>query len=124
MLHLQVCCLKSCWSHHLQVNIANQEYAKYVENHVPGYLWKVKISDDILLVTQLCVLSDIANIMTESSYSLHKCGRNLECRCLCKGLPEMLTDYYIHLYTHHHELMLSVGSHGSSSLLFVMKLMD
>jgi hypothetical protein len=60
--------------------------------------------------------------MTESSYSLHKCG--IGCRCLYKGLPEMLTDYYIHLYTHHHELMFSVGSHGSSSLLFVMKLMD
>jgi hypothetical protein len=46
MLHLQVCCLKSCWSHHLQVNIANQEYAKYVENHVPGYLWKAFVTQD------------------------------------------------------------------------------
>jgi hypothetical protein len=46
MLHLQVRCLKSCWSHHLQVNIANQEHAKYVENHVPGYLWKAFVTQD------------------------------------------------------------------------------
>jgi len=30
----------------LEVNIANQEYAKYVENHVPGYLWKAFVTQD------------------------------------------------------------------------------
>lgn len=25
----------------MQVNIATREHAKYVENHVPNYIWKV-----------------------------------------------------------------------------------
>ncbi len=41
------------------------------------------------------------------------------------GLPKFITNliYYMLIYTHCWELMNSVGSHGSSSLLFVMKVM-
>jgi hypothetical protein len=39
------------------------------------------------------------------------------------GLPSFWEDYYMLIYTHCWELMNSVGSHGSSSLPFVMKVM-
>jgi hypothetical protein len=39
----------------------------------------------------------------------------------CDGLPKFWADYYIPIYTHLQELMKLVGSHGSSSLLFLMK---
>jgi uncharacterized membrane protein YkvI len=37
--------------------------------------------------------------------------------------PSFWEDYYMLIYTHCWELMNLVGSHGSSSLLFVMKVM-
>jgi hypothetical protein len=37
--------------------------------------------------------------------------------------PSFCEDYYLLVYTHCWELMNLVGSHGSSSLLFVMKVM-
>jgi hypothetical protein len=37
--------------------------------------------------------------------------------------PSFWEDYYMLIYTHCWELMNPVGSHGSSSLLFVMKVM-
>jgi hypothetical protein len=37
--------------------------------------------------------------------------------------PSFWEAYYMLIYTHCWELMNSVGSHGSSSLLFVMKVM-
>jgi len=37
--------------------------------------------------------------------------------------PSFWADYYMLIYTHCWELMNSVGSHGSSSLPFVMKVM-
>jgi hypothetical protein len=37
--------------------------------------------------------------------------------------PSFWEDYYMLIYTHCWELMNSMGSHGSSSLLFVMKVM-
>jgi hypothetical protein len=37
--------------------------------------------------------------------------------------PSFWEDYYMLIYTHCWELMNSVGSHGSLSLLFVMKVM-
>jgi uncharacterized membrane protein YkvI len=37
--------------------------------------------------------------------------------------PSFWEDYYMFIYTHCWELMNSVGSHGSSSLPFVMKVM-
>jgi hypothetical protein len=46
-------------------------------------------------------------------------GRRL-CIMVC---PSFWEDYYMFIYTHCLELMNSVGSHGSSSLLFVMKVM-
>ncbi len=42
---------------------------------------------------------------------------------MSNGLPKFLEDYYMPIYTHCWELMNSVVSHGSSSLLFVMKVM-
>jgi hypothetical protein len=40
------------------------------------------------------------------------------------GCPSFWEDYYTFIYTHCWELMNSVGSHGSLSLPFVMKVMD
>jgi hypothetical protein len=37
--------------------------------------------------------------------------------------PSFWEDYYMLIYTHCWELMNSMGSHGSLSLLFVMKVM-
>jgi hypothetical protein len=37
--------------------------------------------------------------------------------------PSFWEDYYMLIYTHYWELMNSVGSHGSLSLPFVMKVM-
>jgi hypothetical protein len=37
--------------------------------------------------------------------------------------PSFWENYYMFIYTHYWELMNSVGSHGSSSLPFVMKVM-
>ncbi len=39
------------------------------------------------------------------------------------GLLSVLGGFYILTYTHHQELMKSVGCQGRSSLLFVMKVM-
>jgi hypothetical protein len=39
---------------------------------------------------------------------------------LYDGLPRFRADYYILIYTLSWELMKSVGSHGSLSLLFVI----
>jgi hypothetical protein len=38
--------------------------------------------------------------------------------------PSFWEDYYMLIYTHCWELMNSVGGHGSSSLLFMMKVSD
>jgi hypothetical protein len=47
----------------------------------------------------------------------------LRTQIVYNGLPKFWEDYYMLIYTHCWELMNSVGSHGSSSLLFVMKVM-
>jgi hypothetical protein len=36
--------------------------------------------------------------------------------------PKIWTDYYMLIYTQHQEEMKTVGSHGSLSLLFMMKM--
>ncbi len=78
----------------------------------------------ILLWSFLCNLIDVfvlANIMTKSSCCF--CERNSGHRYLYTGLPEIWVDCHILIYTHCPELMKSVRSHGSLSLLFVMKVM-
>jgi hypothetical protein len=47
----------------------------------------------------------------------------LRMQILCNGLPETWADSSILIYIHYLELMKSVGSHGSLSLLFMMKVM-
>jgi hypothetical protein len=47
----------------------------------------------------------------------------LRTQIVYNGLPKFWEDYYMLIYTHCWELMNSVGSHGSLSLLFVMKVM-
>lgn len=44
----------------MQINIADREHAKYVENHVPSYIWKVKLfiwlqwlHEEVLLIGHL-----------------------------------------------------------------------
>jgi hypothetical protein len=65
----------------------------------------------------------LANITSESSHCFQKGNRNSGCRlCIMVG-PSFWEDYYMLIYTHCWELMNSVGSHGSSSLPFVMKVM-
>jgi hypothetical protein len=49
--------------------------------------------------------------------------QKLRTQIVYNGLPSFWEDYYMLIYTHCWELMNSVGSHGSSSLPFVMKVM-
>ncbi len=65
----------------------------------------------------------LANITSESSHCFRKGNRNSGHRLCIMGCPSFWEDYYMLIYTHCWELMNSVGSHGSSSLLFVMKVM-
>jgi len=72
------------------------------------------ISINLSIVHLICYVSWVlANIMTESSCCFRKCGGNLG--------PRFWADYHILIYIHCWEWMQSLGSHGSSSLLFVMK---
>jgi hypothetical protein len=51
--------------------------------------------------------------------------QKLKMQIFYKGLLESWADYYILIYTHHQELMKSVGSHGSLPLQFmVIKVMS
>ncbi len=65
----------------------------------------------------------VANITSESSHCFRKGNRNSGRRLCIMVCPSFWGDYYILIYTHCWELMNSVGSHGSSSLPFVMKVM-
>ncbi len=76
-----------------------------------GYYWFFYVS---------CVL---ANIMPESSCWFQKWDRDSGCRFCITVCPKTWVDHYILIYTNHGRLMKSLGSHGSSSLLFVMKVM-
>jgi hypothetical protein len=62
------------------------------------------------------VQSDIMNV---SSCGFQTCDRNSGCR-YCVSLFAKIFEQIIRtlIHTHHQELMKSVGSHGSSSLLF------
>jgi hypothetical protein len=62
----------------------------------------------------------LANSMTESSSCFWKCNR-ISGQILYNGLLKLWTDCYIHICTHHWELMM--GGHGSSSLLFMTTVM-
>jgi hypothetical protein len=65
----------------------------------------------------------LANITSKSSHYFRKGNRNSG-RTLCIMVcPSLWEDYYMLIYTHCWELMNSVGSHGSLSLPFVMKVM-
>ncbi len=59
--------------------------------------------------------------MSESSHCFQKGNRNSGRRLCIMVCPSFWEDYYMLIYTHCWELMNSVGSHGSLSLLFVMK---
>jgi hypothetical protein len=50
--------------------------------------------------------------MTEPSLCFQRCDR-LRTHILYDDLPRFRADYYILIYTHCHELMKAVGSHGS-----------
>ncbi len=65
----------------------------------------------------------LANIMSESSHCFQKGNRNSGGRLCIMVCPSFWEDYYMLIYTHCWELMNSVGSHGSLSLPFVMKVM-
>ncbi len=53
----------------------------------------------------------------------NKGNRNSRRRLRVMVFPSFWEDYYMFIYTHFWELMISMGSHGSLSLLFVMKVM-
>ncbi len=65
----------------------------------------------------------LANITSESSHCFRKGNRNSGRRLCIMVCPSSWEDYYMLIYTHCWELMNSVGSHGSLSLPFVMKVM-
>ncbi len=65
----------------------------------------------------------LANITSESSHCFRKCNRNSGRRLCIMVCPSFSVDFYMLFYTHCWELMNSVGSHGSLSLPFVMKVM-
>jgi len=65
----------------------------------------------------------LANITSESSHCFWKSNRNSGRRLCIMVCPSFWEDYYMLIYTHCWELMNSVGSHGSLSLPFVMKVM-
>ncbi len=65
----------------------------------------------------------LANITSESSHCFQKGNRNSGRRLCIVVCPSFWEDYYMLIYTHCWELMNSVGSHGSLSLPFVMKVM-
>jgi hypothetical protein len=69
------------------------------------------------------LLYSLANITSESSHCFRKGNRNSGCRLCIMVCPSFWEDYYMLIYPHCWELMNSVGSHGSSSLPFVMKVM-
>ncbi len=58
-----------------------------------------------------CVLSH--NILSQSSSFFWKCYRNSRCRCCILFCPKFWVDYYMLIYVHHMQLMMSVGSYGS-----------
>ncbi len=62
-----------------------------------------------------------AGLTSESSHCFRKGNRNSGCRLCIMVCPSFWEDYYMLIYTHHWELMNSVGSHGSLSLPFGMK---
>jgi hypothetical protein len=47
--------------------------------------------------------------------------QQLRMEILYNGLPYVWADYYVLIYTHHWELMRSVGTHGSLSWLLMEK---
>ncbi len=61
--------------------------------------------------------------MSESSHCFQKGNRNSGYKLCIMVCPSFWEDDYMLIYTHCWELMNLVGSHGSSSLLFVMKVM-
>jgi hypothetical protein len=65
----------------------------------------------------------LANITFESSHCFRKGNRNSGHKLCIMVCPSFWADYYILIYTQCRELMNLVGSHGSSSLPFVMKVM-
>jgi hypothetical protein len=67
---------------------------------------------------KLCTQRSICGGSQETSQLCIACLPIVSCVC-----PSFWEDYYMLIYTHCWELMNSVGSHGSSSLLFVMKVM-
>jgi hypothetical protein len=62
----------------------------------------------------------LASIMTESSCCFWKCNRNSGMQICTMFCPEFWVRYFILIWTYCQELMKSVGSHGSSSLLFYL----
>jgi hypothetical protein len=65
----------------------------------------------------------IYNLTSESSHCFWKGNRNSGRRLCIMVCPSFWEDYYMLIYTHCWELMNSVGSHGSSSLPSMMKVM-
>jgi hypothetical protein len=65
----------------------------------------------------------LANITSKSSHCFQKGNKNSRQRLCMMVCPSFWEDYYMLIYTHCWELMNSLGSHGTSSRPFVMKVM-
>jgi len=68
-------------------------------------------------------LECLANLMTGSSHCFWNFDGNSGCRFCVMFCLKLWADSSILIYIHHLELMKSVGSHGSLSLLFMTKVM-
>jgi hypothetical protein len=112
-------CKKIVLCQSLYVVAVGHEAEKVSEHHwglscLPCLVWQQKVSTMCLLVFPLLMI------------------RVKKCKC-CTGLsglfhvpqncPKFWADHYILIYTHCWELMKSVGTNGSLSLLFMMKVM-
>jgi hypothetical protein len=69
-----------------------------------------------------CVSWMVANIMTESLLLL-EAWQNCKMQIFYGALPEFFTNYFILIFSHCHKIMKLVGSHGSLSCLFIVKVM-
>ncbi len=61
--------------------------------------------------------------MTKSSSCFWKCDRKSGCRFCVMVCPKFCTEYCILIYTHHWELMKTMGRHSSWPLLVVTEVM-
>jgi len=82
-----------------------------------------RITEDPRFVEQQLLIFFFTAMSTTWPSCNIKCNRNSTCRFCTIVCLKFLIDYFLLIHTHWWELMKSVSSHGSLSLLFVIKVM-